>query len=264
VRRALLGLLALVAAPVTVLLYPVPLFRHGQPVGNYHVYGDQPLPHDLLEVIDDAARRVQAMEHVHPGRQYRVFLCSHRDLYSFFAFLTRRPSGSLAIGLTLPGNVFVSMSRVREFAARNRGVFAHSRFEGNLAEVIAHEIAHFNSLRALGLRFHLDLPLWKSEGWAEYQANIAAVRGDAAHDLEHRIDLLLDDGYWGTSYTLARRLYEAHLLVEFLGEVRGLRLQDLAGKDVTETGAREEMLAWHRRRKQLLGALPSSVEVDDR
>ena len=62
------------------------------------------------------------------------------------------------------------------------GRLRHTRFEGNLAEVIAHEIAHFNSVRALGYRRHLGQPLWKSEGWAEYQANLAAIRADPDYD----------------------------------------------------------------------------------
>ena len=45
-----------------------------------------------------------------------------------------------------------------------------------LQGVIAHEIAHFNSVHALGYRAHLAQPVWKSEGWAEYQANVAAIR----------------------------------------------------------------------------------------
>jgi hypothetical protein len=247
-QRTLPGLLLVAGLPVAVLLYPVPLFNHDLELGRYHVYGDQPLPPDIPAVIDDAVRRVQAMEHVHPDRRYRVFLCSSHDLYSLFAFLTRRGSASLGIGLALPGNIFVNVPRVQRFAARGRGVFAHSRFEGNLAEVIAHEIAHFNSLEALGFRAHLGLPVWKSEGWAEYQANIVAVRGDDNHDLEHRIDLLLDDRYWGAGRTPARQLYEWHLLVEFLGDVRGVDLAGLAGADVTEARARHEMLNWHRRR----------------
>jgi hypothetical protein len=47
-----------------------------------------------------------------------------------------------------------------------------------MAEVIAHEIAHFNSVHALGFRSHLRQPVWKSEGWAEYQANLAPIRAD--------------------------------------------------------------------------------------
>lgn len=45
---------------------------------------------------------------------------------------------------------------------------------------------------------------------------------------------------------MARRLWEAQLLVEFLGEVKGYRLADLAREDVTETLASQAMMEWHR------------------
>ena len=130
---------------------------------------------------------------------------------------------SLAINLSVAQSMFVSMRRVEEFAVSNRGRLRHTRFEGNLAEVIAHEIAHFNSIRALGYRAHLAQPVWKSEGWAEYQANVAAIRADPAYDLGQRIDVLLDDRAW-TAGGVARDLWEWQLLVEYLGEVEGYGL----------------------------------------
>ena len=45
--------------------------------------------------------------------------------------------------------------------------------------------------------------------------------------------------------SMARRLFEWHLLVEFLAEERGFDLKDLIDEAVTETFAREEMLAWY-------------------
>lgn len=41
-------------------------------------------------------------------------------------------------------------------------------------------------------------------------------------------------------------MWESELLVEFLGEVEGYRLEDLAGDEVTESSTRERMLAWYR------------------
>jgi hypothetical protein len=141
--------------------------------------------------------------------------------------------------------MFVSMSRVQEFAVSNQGRLRHTRFEGNPAEVIAHEIAHFNSVEALGYRAHLAQPVWKSEGWAEYQANIAAMRDDSAYDLGERIDLLLDDRHWRAGHDVARDLWEWQLLVEYLGEVEGYRLADLVRDEVTKSAVRQRMLAWH-------------------
>jgi len=187
------------------------------------------------------------MEHELHRVAPRVYLCNSRNRYNFFARLTRMNSESLAIGLSAANEMFVSMTRVRTFEAHNGGRLRHTRFEGNLSEVIAHEIAHFNSLQALGFRPHLAQPVWKSEGWAEYQANVAMIRDDPAYDLRERIDVLLDDRYWVGS-GLARDLWEWQLLVEYLGEVKGYRLADLVRADVSRFGTRQEMMAWYRER----------------
>ena len=244
--RLLLALLAVLLLYVGTLVFPSPLFAYEAGFGSYRVYSDDPIPADLEHVIEEAVRRVEAMEHAPAPSRQRVYLCNNPKLYAFFAFLTRKSEKSLAIGLSVANETFVSVSRVREFAARNRGVLRHTRFEGNLAEVIAHEIAHFNSARALGFRAHMRQPVWKSEGWAEYQANVAAIRADPAYSLHERIGLLLEDDSWSGN-GVARDLWEWQILAEFLGEVKGYRLEDLVREDVTLSSAREQMMDWYRR-----------------
>jgi hypothetical protein len=154
---------------------------------------------------------------------------------------------SLAISLSMPNSMFVSMSRVERFRANNAGALRHSRFEGNLAEVVAHETAHFHSVAALGYRAHLAQPVWKSEGWAEYQANLAAIRADPTYDLAKRIDQLLDDRYWTAAPGPARAQWEWQLLVEYLGGVEDYGLSDLVRDEVTLDSARARMMSWHHR-----------------
>jgi len=250
-----LGLALAVAAALylTPILYPTPLFAYEARIGEYRVYSDEPIPADFGRVIEETARRVEAMEHELGRAAPRVYLCNSRKRYDFFAFLLRMNPESLAIGLSVANETFVSMTRVREFEANNRGRLRHTRFEGNPAEVIAHEIAHFNSVRALGFRPHLGQPVWKSEGWAEYQANLATIREDPTYDLGERIDMLLDDDYWGGRRGVARSMWEWQILVEFLGEEEGLRLEELIRDEVTLYSAREQMMAWHRERRATAG-----------
>jgi len=245
--RALLALLALACLYLTVLLYPGPLFAHEADFGAYHVYSDRPMPADVDQIVEDTARRIQAMEHAPPDGTQRVYLCNSPSRYAFFASLTRKTPDSLAIGLSIANETFVSMSRVRLFAATNHGVLRHTRFEGSLSEVIAHEIAHFNSAKALGYRAHLAQPVWKSEGWAEYQANIAFIRADPDYNLARRIDVLLDDEYWGGPPGIAREMWKWQLLVEFLGEIEHFNLEDLVSAEVTEVSATRQMMRWHAR-----------------
>jgi len=244
--RLLLALLALLALYVGIVVLPTPLFAHSERYGTYRVYSTEPISAELGQVIDDLDRRIQAMEHAPPEASQRIYLCGPK-MYAFFAYLLRMNSESLAIGLTAANESFVSVDRVRIFAERNQGVFRHTRFEGNLAEVVAHEIAHFNSLHALGFRAHVRQPLWKSEGWAEYQANLATIHADPDYDLGRRIELLLDDRHWGRNRRgMARRMWESQLLVEFLGEVKGYRLTDIVSDEVTDYSTREQMMDWYR------------------
>jgi hypothetical protein len=245
--RLLLVLLAVAGLYIAILAVPSPLFAHHETFGSYRVYSDEPIPADFGRVIEDLDRRIQAMEHAPPDASQRVYLCGSKK-YGFFAFLLRKSPESLAIGLSVANETFVSVDRVRLFAERNRGVFRHTRFEGNLAEVVAHEVAHFNSVHALGFRAHLRQPLWKSEGWAEYQANLAAIRADPDYDLARRIELLLDDSHWGGRYGIARQLWESQLLVEFLGEIEGYRLAEIVSAEVTQSSTREQMMAWYHSR----------------
>lgn len=240
-------LVAVISLWIGTLVFPTPLFAYEARYGSFRVFSDEPIPADFGAVIEDADRRIAAMEHEPPDASQRVYLCNSQSRYDFFAFLARKDSRSLAIGLGVANETFVSMPRVRRFAATNQGRLRHTRFEGNVAEVVAHEVAHFNSVHALGYRRHLALPVWKSEGWAEYQANIAALRADPDYDLGRRIEQLLDDGSWGSA-SLARDLWEWQLLAEFLGEIEGYTLADLAREEVTLASTRERMLAWHQGR----------------
>lgn len=250
--RLILVILTFAAVPIALLVYPTALFAHEARFGSYRVYSDEPIPANFGSVIEQTESRVAAMEHQAPNASQRVYLCNNPRRYAFFAFLTRKTSNSLAIGLSVPNVTFMSMKRVQRFAASNQGVFQHTRFEGNPAEVIAHEIAHFNSVHALGFRTHLAQPMWKSEGWAEYQANLAMIRNNPNYDLSERIDLLLDNTNWQRGRGVARRQWESQLLVEFLGEVQGYRLADLSREQMTERLARQEMLAWYRQQRTLV------------
>jgi len=243
--RFSLVLLVFVALYVVMLMFPTPLFAHARTFNGYRVYSNEPIPDDFESVIEELDRRLQAMEHDPPEASQRIYLCGAKT-YAFFMFLLRKNPEALAAGLTVANESFVSVDRVRLFAEQNRGLLRHTRFEGNLAEVVAHEIAHFNSVHALGYRPHLRQPLWKSEGWAEYQANLAAIRADPGYDLRGRIDVLQDGSYWGRRHGAARYLWESQLLVEFLGEVEGYRLADLVREDVTEESTRKRMMEWYR------------------
>jgi hypothetical protein len=243
--RGLALLLLLAALDVTALAYPYPLFAHKQQFDECTIYSNRPLSAQTEGVLEGVRARVNAMEYARPGEGCRVFICGDQRRYSFFAFLTRRSPASMGICVSLLGNMYLNEPRIQRMAARNVRGIRHSRFEGNLAEVISHEIAHFNVVKELGFWRAKRLPVWKSEGYAEYQANLAATREDDEYVFTDRIELLLDDTYWGSGRSMARSLFESHLLVEFLAEEKGLGLRDLVDEAVTEEFARDEMMDWY-------------------
>ena len=248
--RAVLVLLLLLALDIAILAFPSPLFAHKQNFGEFTVYANHAIPDECGDIVEEARQRIQAMERPRPGASYRVYICGNQRLYSLFAFLTRRGADSLAIGLSTLGNMYLNETKIRRFAAANHADIRHSRFEGNFAEVIAHEIVHFNMVESLGFRAALKLPVWKSEGYAEYQANLATSRMDSTYSLPGRIEVLLNDAVWGRGDSPARRHFAWHVMVEYLAEVKGLSLEELADANITATSSHAEMLTWYRIRPE--------------
>ncbi len=248
VLRGLLIVFILLLLDIAAHAYPNPLFAHKHRFEEFTVYSSQPLPDDFDRVIDDVRARIEAMEYARPGARHRVYICGDQKRYSILAFLSRRSRNSMAIGLSVFGNIYMNEPKIRRMAAENYGGIRHSRFEGDFAEAIAHEIAHFNVVKALGFWNAIGMPVWKSEGYAEYQANIAPTRADSAYRFVDRIDLLMNRGFWGGG-SLARRLFEWHLLVEFLADVKGIGLDDLVDEAISESKTRQEMLAWYEERR---------------
>jgi hypothetical protein len=242
--RGLIVLILLEGLHVATVAYPRPLFPHSESFGEFTVFSRNPITEDFRGIAADARLRIQAMEHAHPGAEISIFLCDTEKLYSFFAFLTRRGADSYAIGLSIFDNMYLNETKIRRAAAR-RGRIRHSRFEGNFAEVIAHEVAHFNIVDEFGYRTAVSLPVWKSEGYAEYQANLAATRADSSYKFGDRITLLRDDSFWGGSRQ-ARAFFEWQLFIEYLADVRGYSLEDIISEKVTEETTGESMYAWYR------------------
>ncbi len=116
-----LGVLAVRTSYILVVAFPTPFFAHRAQFGEYRVYSDEAIPAELGPVIEEAAWRVRAMEPGSDRSGSRVYLCNSPKRYAFFASLTRMNPESLAISLSMPNAMFVSMSRVERFAREQRG-----------------------------------------------------------------------------------------------------------------------------------------------
>lgn len=237
----LILLIGLVAA---FLAFPDPLFAHVERLEGFTVYADRPHPDGFTDVIDDVHARIAGMTHERPERRYRVYVCGNERLYALFASLTRKGSNTLGISLSVFGTIYVNERKVERLAGTNRLGIRHSAYEGRIDEVIAHEIAHFDMVRALGFSTAVRFPVWKGEGYAEYQANRAALQNDPSSGLRQRLDRYMDDRLWGGRRPYVRTLLEWQMMVQYLVEVEGLDLHDLAEERVTESAARSAMIEW--------------------
>ena len=84
-----------------------------------------------------------------------------------------------------------------------------------MTEIICHEIIHSLAYEYLGAKKYALVPFWKQEGYAEYAANIWSKQQDSTYDFNDRIDIYLDDNFWGENNGV-KDYYEAEILVENL------------------------------------------------
>ena len=245
----LLGLgaaVALVGLYLSVFFFPYPLFPNHAEFAGFSVYSDREIPGDFELVLDDARRRVEAMELYRADNNLRIFLCySQRKFVTLNKLAGKRHAGQ-ALVISAAGNAFFSEEGIEGMRRRTGGRPVHSRLEGSWSAAIAHEVAHLQMVATKGSRKARTMPTWKSEGYADYAANLAAARSDPNYDFRSRIELLLDEKNWRSPVrSFDRRHYRWHLLVEYLCNVRELRFEDLLNAGVTEESTWDEMIAWY-------------------
>ncbi|MGB6337405.1 MAG: hypothetical protein WBG96_17510 [Thermoanaerobaculia bacterium] len=243
---ALAAVVVLFGLYLSVFFFPYPLFPHHAELSGFSVYSDREIPEDFELVLDDARRRVEAMKLYRGAKPPRLFICRSQERFVFFIRLAGKSHAGQALVISAAGNVFLSEAGIESIGQRNGGRPLHSRLQGSWSAAIAHEVAHLQMGSAIKARGEGDLAPWKSEGYADYAANLAAAASDPDYDLRNRIGLLLDDNSWRPPVeSFDRRHFRWHLLVEFLCSVRGLTFTDLMDEGVTEERAWAEMMAWY-------------------
>jgi len=246
------GLGGLGAAAVLVGLYlsvyflPYPLFPHHIEYAGFSVYSDRKIPKDFDRILDDARLRVRAMELYRGAKNPRIFVCRSQRLFVLLVKLAGKRYVGQALVISAAGNIFLSEEGIESIGQRNGGQPEHSRLQGSWSAAIAHEVAHLLVVSELGSRRTRKIPQWKSEGYADYAANLASAASDPDYDLVNRIDVLFDDDNWRPPVTtFDRRHFRWHLIVEYLCSVKELSLTDLLDDAVSEKDSFDEMMAWH-------------------
>lgn len=246
VAVALTVVVVLAALYLSVFFFPYPLFPRHAEFAGFSVYSDREIPEDFELVLDDARRRVEAMELYRGANTPRIFVCRSQRLFVFLNKLAGKRHVGQALVISAAGNVFLSEMGIEFIGQRNGGRPVYSRLQGSWSAAIAHEVAHDLVFSELGFRKARKIPVWKSEGYADYAANLAAAASDPDYDFRSRIGLLLDDDNWRPPVRpFDRRHFRWHVLVEYLCTMRGFDFTDLMDEEVTKESAWGDVMAWY-------------------
>ena len=238
--------MVLVALYLSVFFLPYPLFPHHTEHAGFSVYSDREIPADFELVLEDARLRVEAMELYNGAKNLRIFVCRSQRLFVFINKLAGKRHWGQALVISAAGNAFFSEEGIEAIGRRNGGRPVHSRLQGSWSAAIAHEVAHLQMGTAAGAREGRGLPSWKSEGYADYAANLAVAASDPDYDFARRVEFLLNDDHWQPPVTtFDRRHFRWHILVEYLCTAKGLGFAELLDDEVTEDNAWRDMMAWY-------------------
>jgi hypothetical protein len=245
IARAFGAVAILLGLYLSVFLFPYPLFPHHVEAAGFSIYSDHEIPESFKLILDDARRRVEAMPLYSADAMPRIFVCRSRRRYEFLIKLAGKKHAGQALLVSVAGNAFFSEHGIEAVALRNQIRPAHSRLEGSWSAAIAHEVAHHLLFTEIGFRRTRRIPVWKSEGYADYAANLTELGSDPSSEILDRITLLTDDSSWqGPTGAIDRRHFRWQVMVEFLCEVKGLDLAGLLAENVTEADSWTELIAW--------------------
>ena len=144
---------------VLCILFPQPFFQHRAVSGNIVLFSDSVPPTGLLPGVQALLSRSPLYD---PRVRQRVFLCSSRWGFSFFARGRTDLAGICDDRLT--GNVFIRPADLGAGRLLGMQGLVDPR---PLSYFIAHEITHNMEARYVG-RWDLRVPTWLWEGYADY------------------------------------------------------------------------------------------------
>jgi len=240
-------LIVVIGLYLSIFFFPYPLFPHHLEHAEFSVYSDDEIPGAFATVLDDARRRMAAMELDRGDPPPRIFYCQSQRLFVFIVKAAGMPHVGQGLLISVAGNAFLSKSIIEAIGDRNLGRPEHTRLQGSVAAAIAHEAAHHLVFTEVGFKRARRIPAWKAEGYADYSANLAAIRADPAYNLRTRVALMLNDDAWRTTTGLVdRRHFRWQLMVEYVCLVEGLAFADLVtNENVTEENTYAELMAWY-------------------
>ncbi len=218
------------------------LFNHHYKVGNFNIYSDSEInsPDILIEKVNS---RVIACEIFKENLEHNIYISSSEKKFSFFAKILGSSYPAQGFNVNYLNKIFISESFINETQKERKAankIIPYSALEGDIIEVICHEIIHSFVYEKLGAKKYALVPFWKQEGYAEYAANISVKEKDSLYNFNNRVDIYLDDGFWGDNKAV-KDYYEAELLVENLIENKKQSFDLLMSDSITLDYARNQL-----------------------
>lgn len=239
----------LVLLNILIFVVPYPFFSEKLEYKNYTVYSDAEIDSSFHQILDNVNKRLEAVEINQPELNHRLFFCQSEKLFHFFTFSADLDYPQQGFNIPVFGNIFISDKFITKVQTVNKGYYEITQYcnlEGNIEEIIAHEIVHTLTYEMLDFFEYRSLPFWKMEGYAEYAANIAVVRKDTLYDLHQRIKNLNNNSFWGSDFGVLRHYYRSQILIEYLSEVKGFSFNDIVADNIKEAEVLKELKEWNK------------------
>lgn len=177
-RRVGLGLAAVLAVWLALVIHPQPLFAHTASRANIVLHARVPLEPQAGPLLDDVLRRITRSPLYDRDRIHHVFLCDTPALFAFLEPIHPRVGGVAQTQFV--GNVFI-----RPFNLAHGTVIGPSgqekTGERTLAYFIAHELTHVMTADRIGHWRTSGLRPFQREGYADYVAMARPLDMAAAH-----------------------------------------------------------------------------------
>ena len=223
-------------------------FNYHYEVDNFNIYCDSEITSpDIL--IENLNKRLNACEIFKEDVEHRIYISSSEKKFRFFAKITGSSYPAQGFNINYLNKIFISESFINETHKERKAVnklIPYSALEGNMIEVICHEIIHSFVYEKLGAEKYTLIPFWKQEGYAEYAANILVKEKDSLYNFRNRVDIYLNDEFWGNNKAV-KDYYEAELLVENLIKNKKLSFDVLMRDSITYDYAKsiEKVRNWY-------------------
>ena len=255
ILRIIVLFLILIVIYILVPAYPHLIFKHKIEYGNFSVYSDTKLPDNFIDVLKETELRIRKVEVYDSTFRPDIFICDSEDLYKFFAFWIRMNPNSQGFNLSFFNNTFLNVSRINSLKYYHDQRLKYTHLNGNISQVLAHELIHNLDSRYSGFWNYIDKPVWKKEGYCEFGSTIAFIEKDYKYDLFKRSSYYFEDDLFNAP-NHSKNYYKSQLMVEYLFTEKDFNIDMLNDPTVNEGYVFEMLETWYHKEKHKRSADP--------